>query len=215
MTLKPSEVTPLSMHGSRAYRKNENVKKQVIDWRHDSHWHAIHHPGVNGVVQRRRPIRAIESYLDSIKGHERDDTPFVLNQSRLRKELESRLPLPGQEDELRRKFLINDIATTMRVFIAQSKTRDFCLQICPKLPDEFTFAESPLFLIMNYRGLEVAFRQQKSKDERKVGPYANSLFHGGSYQPGYGNAVEWKCHANGPETFYLFATPMGRGKSRF
>lgn len=214
MTLKPQEVTPLSMHTKRLTKGRGPLQMQVIDWRHESHWHAIHHPTVNGVIQRRRPIRAIEAYLDTLCEVRLDTDPVILNQNRLRKELETRLPLLNDDDEMRRKFLINDLAGGLRVFLAQSQGREFCLQVCPDLPSDFTFAETPLFMVLSYRGLEVSFRQPNSKDVRTVSAYANCLFHGSQYQNGASQPVEWKCHSKGETPFYVCVTPVAKRAGR-
>jgi hypothetical protein len=182
-------------------------KMMVIDCKNDSQWAAIHSPTVNGVVLRRRPIRAIETYLDNV---EIEPIEFKASQSQLRKKLEKLLPLNSEDDELRRKFLINDIAAMARIMIAQAKSRDYLFNLGPELPTDFQTYPGALKMIVTYRGRKIFFRQPKDKDVRYFEPYGSALFRG----QGYESPVEWYSATTGDSAFYLTIEPAMRGRYR-
>jgi len=204
MTLRPSAVTPASMKNLRPRNGGGQAsKKMVIDCRQESHWRAIHSDTVNGVVLRRRPIRAIETFFDKALPEVFEPQDFTCAQSRLRSELTKCLPIADEGDELRRKFLINDIASWVRVMIAQTRSRDYRVHLCPEMPTQFQCDKGALKMILTYRGLDVRFRQPKDKDERSFSPYGVALFRG----EGYESPVEWRAEQTGAQAFYLSLEP--------
>lgn len=210
MTLRPTIVSPESMKNLRPRKDKAPVKKLVIDCKNDTQWNAIHTDAVNGVVLRRRPIRAMETYLDNAPSEIYKPREFVCAQSRLRTELNKHLVLASDDDELRRKFLTNDIANYVRVFINQTRSRDFLVKICQSLPTEFSEDPSGLKLIMTYRDTEITFRQPKDKDERSFSPYGVALFRGQAYEA----PVEWLGKTTSDKAFYLTVEPYVRRMSR-
>jgi len=113
MTLRPTVVSPASIRSRRPVKGQAMQKKMVIDCKNDTQWRAIHSHEVNGVVLRRRPIRAIETFLDEATDDMFQPQEFITSQSQLRKKLEKILILPNEDSELRRKFLINDLTLYM------------------------------------------------------------------------------------------------------
>ncbi len=207
MTLRPSVVSPQSMKNLRPRNGGGQPQKlMVIDCRHESHWKAIHDTQVNGVVLRRRPIRAIETFFNNALKDVFKVKDLVCTQSRLRSELINSLPIADDADDLRRKFLINDIASWMRVMITQTRSRDYRIRVCDALPTDFQADPAALKMIISYRGLDVAFRQPKDSDERSVTPYGVMLFRGKSYE----GPVEWRAKINGEQPFYLTIEPHSK-----
>ena len=208
MTLKPTVVSPASIMSRRPKGGGPVQRKMmVIDCKNDTQWGAIHSAMVNGVVLRRRPIRAIETYLDGV---EIEPTEFKASQSQLRKKLEGILPLNSEGDDLRRKFLINDIAAMARIMIAQAQSRDYLFRLCPELPEDFYTDTGTLKMIVTYRGRKVFFRQPKDKDVRSFDPYGTALFRG----QGYESPVEWYSATTSDSAFYLTIEPAMRGRRR-
>lgn len=211
MTLKPTVVSPASMKRLRPLKdRNQPVKMMVIDCKNDTQWNAIHAPEVNGAVQRRRPIRAIESFLDQMGEGGFESTKFIAAQSRLRSLLNKHLVLQNEDDELRRKFLVNDIANWVRILINQTRSRDFLVKVNPDLPTEFQADPGALKMLITYRGIDITFRQPKDKDERSFSPYGAALFRGAAYP----TAVEWMAKKTDDRAFYLTIEPSGRGMRR-
>ena len=205
MTLRPSAVTPASMKSlkPRKDRTAQPVKRMVIDCKNESQWHAIHHETINGVVLRRRPIRAIESYLNTLGDFAQTAQEFSCAQNRVRNHLNKILPLKNEDDDLRRKFLVNDIANFARILITQSRSREYLYRICPDLPTEFESDPAALKMIISYRDLDITFRQPQDKDERTFSPYGAALFRGTSYD----GPVEWKAEKTSEKAFYLTIEP--------
>lgn len=207
MTLRPRVVSPQSLKNLRPRKGGEQPSKMmVIDCRHESHWKAIHDPNVNGVVLRRRPIRAIETFFNNALEDTFKVKDLVCAQSRLRSELINCLPIVDEADDLRRTFLINDIASWMRVMITQTRSRDYRVRICDTLPTDFQSDPAALKMIVSYRGLDVTFRQPKDSDERSVKPYGVMLFRGEAYE----TPVEWCTQTNGEQPFYLTIEPHSK-----
>lgn len=210
MTLRPTAVSPYTMGNARARKKNAPVKKMVIDCKNDSQWHAIHDEAINGVVMRRRPIRAIETFLD----HAGDDVfqaqEFTSTQAQLRRELEKRLVISNDEDELRRKFLINDVLKWSRVMIAQSRSRDYLFKICPDLPNSFATSPSSMCMVLTYRGQDITFHQPKDPDIRSFSPYGSALFRGDAYSRTEFSPVEWYGTATSERSFHLTMEPFSK-----
>ncbi len=208
MTLKPTAVSPASILARRPKKGGPVQRKMmVIDCKNDSQWAAIHDPVVNGVVLRRRPIRAIETYLDSV---EIGASEFTTSQANLRKKLEKVLPLNSEDDKLRRNFLINDIAAMARIMINQSRSRDYLFKICSNLPAEFQTDKAGLKMIVTYRGQEISFRQPKDTDIRSFEPYGAALFRGESYE----SPVEWYSTTTSDSAVYLTIEPAARRMAR-
>ncbi|NVK18278.1 MAG: DUF1826 domain-containing protein [Methylocystaceae bacterium] len=211
MTLKPTVVSPTSMKRLRPLKdRNQPVKMMVIDCKNETQWNAIHAPEINGVVQRRRPIRAIESFLDQMADEGFESEQFISAQSRLRSLLNKHLVLQNEEDDLRRKFLVNDIASWVRVLINQTRSRDFLVKINPDLPSEFQSDPAALKMLITYRGIDITFRQPKDKDERSFSNYGAALFRGQAYP----TAVEWMATQTAEKPFCLSIEPSGRGMRR-
>ncbi|SCA54878.1 hypothetical protein MTBPR1_10125 [Candidatus Terasakiella magnetica] len=203
MTLRPTVVSPASMKNLRPRKDGQIQKRMVIDCKNDMQWRAIHEPAVNGVVMRRRPIRAIETFLSETQDENFAPCEFTCAQSRLRSELNKHLVLNSDEEELRRKFLVNDITNWVRVLIAQSRSRDYLFRLCTELPTDFSADSGALKMIITYSGLDVTFRQPKDKDERSFSPYGVALFRG----QGYEAPVEWLARKTQERAFYLTIEP--------
>lgn len=208
MSLKPSAVTPASMlnlrpRGDRA----QPQKMMVIDCRMDQHWDKIHDRDVNGVVLRRRPIRAIETFFEQAPDHVFQPHSFKAAQSRLRNELNKWLSAGSEEENLRQKFLVNDIANHVRLLIKQTKSRDYIFRFNELLPNHFEADKSALKMLMTYQGLDIDFRQPNDKDVRSVTPYGVALFRG----LGYPTAVEWQAKRTAEKAFYMTIEPAHRG----
>ncbi len=211
MTLKPTVVSPATMGARRPLKdRTMPVKMMVIDCKNDTQWNAIHAPEVNGVVQCRRPIRAIESFLDTAQDAVFEEHEFICAQSRLRTELNKRLILTDEDDELRRKFLVNDITNWVRVLIKQTRSRDFLFKLNGELPTDFQADPAALKMIITYRAQDISFRQPKDKDERDFSPYGVALFRGKAYP----TAVEWHGQAKSDKSFYLTVEPATRRMRR-
>ncbi|WP_135078231.1 DUF1826 domain-containing protein [Terasakiella sp. SH-1] len=200
MTLRPTVVSPANMRNLKPRNKQAGPEKRmVIDLKNASQWRAIHDPAVNGVVLRRRPIRAIETYFNEAPDEVFQPHEFTCAQSRLRTELEKHLLLKSEEDELRRKFLINDITNWSRVLITQARSRDYRFAFCSELPQKFQSDAGALKMIVTYRAMEITFRQPKDSDERSFSPYGVALFRGQSYEA----PVEWQAQRKEEQAFYL------------
>ncbi|MDV7338717.1 DUF1826 domain-containing protein [Terasakiella sp. A23] len=211
MTLKPTVVSPATIKSRRPLKdRNMPAKMMVIDCKNDTQWNAIHALEVNGVVLRRRPIRAIESFLDGATGEVFAEHEFVCVQSRLRSELNKRLVLANEEDEMRRKFLVNDITSWVRVLIRQSRSRDFLFKLNSHLPSDFHADPNQLKMLVTYRAQKITFRQPKDKDERDFSPYGVALFRGQAYP----TPVEWRAETSSDKAFYLTIEPASRRMRR-
>jgi|GEM_PF-1854434 len=210
MTLRPTVVSPATMGNARARKQNTPVKKMVIDCKNDSQWRAIHDPAVNGVVLRRRPIRAIETFLDNACDAVFQAQEFTCAQAQLRKELEKRLILGDEAEELRRKFLINDILKWSRVMIAQTRSRDYRFSLCTELPSTFSTSPSSMCMFLTYRGYEITFRQPKDNDIRSFSPYGAALFRGDAFSRSQSSSVEWYGTTKTERAFYLSMEPFSK-----
>ncbi len=211
MTLRPRKIASVSLsRGMKMRTEQAPIKKMVIDCRHDSHWNAIHDGAVNGVVLRRRPIRAIETFLDQAQPDVFQAVEFSCAQNRLRTELQKHLVIENDEDDIRGKFLINDIANHVRVMINQTRSRDFLFRLCPELPTEFHCDPAGLKMVITFRGARISFRQPGDKDIRDFKPYGVALFRGQAYE----SPVEWKAERSGEKAFYLTVEPAQRRRLR-
>ncbi|WP_417782524.1 DUF1826 domain-containing protein [Terasakiella pusilla] len=208
MSLKPSAVTPASMLNLRPRGdRGQPQKMMVIDCRTDQHWDKIHEPDVNGVVLRRRPIRAVETFFNQAPDVVFQSHKFKAAHSRLRTELNKWLSAGKDDESLRQKFLVNDIANHVRLLIKQTKSRDYVFRFNEPLPDSFEADKSALKMLITYQGLEIDFRQPKDKDVRSITPYGVALFRGLSYP----TAVEWQARLTAEKAFYLTVEPAHRG----
>jgi len=200
---------------ARGVKKDRPVqKKMVIDCKNDSHWRAIHTPAVNGVVLRRRPIRAIETFMNNAGPETFEANEFICPQSQLRKNLEKLFPLTSDDEEMRRKFLINDILNMSRIMISQTRSRDFKFTICSDLPTGFQLDAAPMKMFLTYRGLDITFRQPKDKDIRTFNPYGVGLFRGQAYSTSDASPVEWYATRTSDDAFYLTIEPYSKRMRR-
>jgi hypothetical protein len=214
MTLRPTIVSPATMGNARVRKSNAVAKKMVIDCKNESQWLAIHEQPVNGVVLRRRPIRAIETYLDNAPDAVFQSHEFTCSQAGLRKELEKHLVLISEDEEIRRKFLINDILKWSRVMISQTRSREYLYKICSDLPSAFVTSPSSLCMFVTYRGQEITFRQPKDTDIRSFSPYGAGLFRGDSYSRTESCSVEWYGTKTGDRAFYMTMEPYSKRARR-
>lgn len=213
--LKPTVVSPATMGNARARKSQASQKKMVIDCKNDSQWRAIHEQTINGVVLRRRPIRAIETFLDNAPEAVFEPQEFTCAQAQLRKELEKRLPLLNEGEDLRRKFLINDILKYSRVMISQTRSRDYLFRICSELPQKnFVSDACAMRMFLTYRGLEISFRQPKDNDIRSFSPYGVALFHGAGYSRTESSPVEWYTTTTTERAFYITMEPFSKRMRR-
>ncbi|NVJ93645.1 MAG: DUF1826 domain-containing protein [Methylocystaceae bacterium] len=211
MTLRPTVVSPLTMQNRRtAGGGRQPIKRMVIDCKNDTQWNAIHAPEVNGVVLRRRPIRAIETFLDQAGDDFFNPQEFICAQSRMRNEFNKRLFQSSEEEELRRKFLVNDIANWVRILMGQAHSRDYLFKLCTELPTDFQSDPAGLKMIITYRGQNISFRQPKDTDEKSFAPYGVALFRGSAYEA----PVEWHGRTEGDRAFYLTVEPASRRMRR-
>lgn len=214
MTLKPQPLSPHSMQRSFG-RKGKAQPHMVIDLKHESQWSAVHEQGVNGVAWRRRPIRAIESYLDGIAGHMTPQS-LVVMQSQLRRSMRQILETAGEAaEDSRGQFLLNDLAAQMRVMIGQSQSRNFAVQINQGLDQPLMVAPSGLVMVLAYRDVAIDFSQaaqngdDKIKDLKTLQSYGTLLARGAAYDP----PVYWRLKTTGDHPFCLVITPTGARKT--
>jgi len=210
MTLKPQPLTPHSMQRTVG-RKGKSQPHMVIDLKHQSQWGAIHEQGINGVAYRRRPIRALESFLESLEVPIAPQA-FSVMQSQLRRKLKDIFAQATESGDMRAQFLMNDLAGLMRIMIGQSQSRNFMIQINQGLDYPLTIAPTGLALIVTYRDVCLDFAQsgqrqdETPKDLKTIQPYGALLVRGASYDP----PVYWRLRQTGAQPFSIVITPSAK-----